>query len=193
MATNSSNNNDYARIPTIIWQIRTLRNNHELDGIAIWNAILTLRFPPAQGFIHPQIHNIWHGDPDSFTLELTHLRYGQQNPVLALYYRSVNRRDDNQWDYAQRALEMYLSARFGDLAEYAFPVYGILAIGVKVKVFTYDGPSRSIEPFVPPWDLERHHQLVWDMLGMIAGIHTGGISEMGGGVDVLGGEDKKDE
>lgn len=109
-----------------------------------------------------------------FTLELSHLDSERQNPVLALYYQSADRHNDNQWEQGQDELERYLVRRFGGLGEGVLPVHGVLAIGAKVKIFKYDAVSRSIERFVPPWDLERHHGQVWDMLGDISRIHTGG-------------------
>jgi hypothetical protein len=103
------------------------------------------------------------------------LKDGLQNPVLVLYYQRADRADDNQWENGQKELQLYLAFRYRNFAEDAAPIYGILAIGAKLKIFQYDNPSRSIERFVPPWDLERHDEQVWNMLRRISRNHTGGV------------------
>jgi hypothetical protein len=103
-----------------------------------------------------------------------------------LYYQSADRQNDDQWEIGQRELEMYLAFRYGNYVGMA-PVYGVLGIGVKVKIFKYDGGSCCIEWFVPPWDLERHHELVWEGLRGISRAHTGG-----GGKEGVNGCSQKD-
>ncbi|CAI7662918.1 unnamed protein product [Penicillium glandicola] len=176
-------NRNYTCIPTIRWLIRNLRNdNAEADGIATWNAILNLRFPSTQGFfIRPYIHPALRGCPSWLELQLSHLKDSRQNPVLVLYYQRADRQNDDQWENSQRELQLYLAFRYRSMPEDAPPIYGILAIGAKLKIFQYDNPSRSIERFVPPWDLERHDEQVWDMLGNISRNHTAGaVPEMRG-------------
>ncbi|KXG53763.1 uncharacterized protein PGRI_008130 [Penicillium griseofulvum] len=169
--------NNYTCVPVIKWLVRTLRNdNVEADGLATWNAILNLRFPSTQGFfIRPYTHSGARGCRDWTELQLSHLKDGLQNPVLVLYYQRADRADDNQWENGQKELQLYLAFRYRNFAEDAAPIYGILAIGAKLKIFQYDNPSRSIERFVPPWDLERHDEQVWNMLRRISRNHTGGV------------------
>lgn len=93
--------------------------------------------------------------------------------MLVLYYQSADRSNDDQWEDAQNELQSYLVLRYGYFAEDAPPVYGILAIGVKLKIFKYDSRACCIERFVPPWDLERHAGLVCGMLANISKEHTG--------------------
>lgn len=102
------------------------------------------------------------------------MKDGLQNPVLVLYYQRADRQDDDQWETGQRELQLYLAFRYRNLVGNPTPIYGILAIGAKLKIFQYDNPSRSIEHFVPPWDLERHDEQVWNMLRKISRNHTGG-------------------
>lgn len=168
----------YTCVPAIKWLIRNIRNDGvEGDGIATWNAILNLRFPSTQGFsIRPYIHCAVRGNLGWVELQLSHLKDGRQNPVLVLYYQRADRQDDNQWENGQRELELYLAFRYRHFTEDTGPIYGILAIGAKLKIFEYDNPSRSIERFVPPWDLERHDEQVWNMLRKINRDHTGGGS-----------------
>ncbi|KAJ5206993.1 hypothetical protein N7491_002376 [Penicillium cf. griseofulvum] len=172
----SNNVSEYTCVPVIKWLVRILRNdNIEADGLATWNAILNLRFPSTQGFfIRPYSHSGVRGCPGWVELQLSHLKDGRQNPVLVVYYQRANREDDNQWENGQKELQLYLAFRYRNFAEDASPIYGILAIGVKLKIFRYDNPSRSIERFVPPWDLERHDEQVWNMLRKISRNHTGG-------------------
>ncbi|OQE30745.1 hypothetical protein PENFLA_c002G06599 [Penicillium flavigenum] len=173
----SNNGNfQYTCVPAIKWVIRNLHNdNVEADGLATWNAILNLRFPSTQGFlIRPYMHCALRGYPGWFELQISHLKDGLQNPVLVLYYQRADRQDDDQWETGQRELQLYLAFRYRNLADNAAPIYGILAIGAKLKIFQYDNPSRSIEHFVPPWDLERHDEQVWNMLRKISRNHTGG-------------------
>ncbi|KOS38798.1 hypothetical protein ACN38_g10367 [Penicillium nordicum] len=178
-----SANGNYTCVPAIKWLIRNIRNDDaEADGIATWNAILNLRFPSTQGFfIRPYIHCAVRGNLGWVELRLSHLNDGRQNPVLVLYYQRIDRQDDDQWENGQRELELYLAFRYRHFREDTVPIYGILAIGVKLKIFQYDNPSRSIERFVPPWDLERHDDQVWNMLRKINRDHTssGGYDKAG--------------
>ncbi|KAK4862429.1 hypothetical protein LT330_002562 [Penicillium expansum] len=183
--------NNYTCVPAIKWLIRNLRNyDAEDDGIAAWNAILNLRFPSTQGFlVRPRIHTAVRGCPGWFELQVSHLEDSRQNPVLMLYYQRADRQNDNQWEAGQRELQLYLAFRYRHVAEDSSPIYGILAIGAKLKIFEYDNPSRSIERFVPPWDLERHDEQVWDMLKKINRSHTdGSVCEAGGIKFELGGQ-----
>ncbi|CAG7954378.1 unnamed protein product [Penicillium nalgiovense] len=173
----SNNGNfQYTCVPVIKWLISNLHNdNIEADGLATWNAILNLRFPSTQGFlIRPYMHCALRECPGWFELQISHMKDGLQNPVLVLYYQRADRQDDDQWENGQRELQLYLAFRYRSLAYTAAPIYGILAIGAKLKIFQYDNPSRSIEHFVPPWDLERHDEQVWNMLRKISSNHTGG-------------------
>ncbi|KAJ5170466.1 uncharacterized protein N7500_003249 [Penicillium coprophilum] len=182
---------NYTCVPTIKWLIRALRNdNVEADGIATWNAILNLRFPSTQGFsIHLYAHSAVRGCPDWVELQISHLKDGHQNPVLVVYYQRADRQNDDQWEDGQGELQLYLTFRYHNFAEDASPIYGILAIGAKLKIFQYDNPSRSIERFVPPWDLERHDEQVWNMLRKISRSHTdAGVSETRGIKDEAGGQ-----
>ncbi|OQE39372.1 hypothetical protein PENCOP_c007G01462 [Penicillium coprophilum] len=174
---------NYTCVPAIKWLVRTLRkDNVEADSIATWNAILNLRFPSTQGFfIHLYAHSAVRGCPGWVELQLSHLKDGHQNPVLVVYYQRADRQDDDQWEDGQRELQLYLAFRYRNSAEDASPIYGILAIGAKLKIFQYDNSTRSIERFVPPWDLERHDQQVWSMLRKISRSHTdGGVGETRG-------------
>ncbi|KAJ5503301.1 hypothetical protein N7463_006175 [Penicillium fimorum] len=167
--------NNYTCVPAIKWLVRTLHNdNIEADGIATWNAILNLRFPSTQGFfIRVYVHSAVRGCPGWVELQLSHLKDGHQDPVLVVYYQRADRENDDQWEIGQRELQLYPAFRYRSFTDNASPIYGILAIGAKLKIFQYDNPSRSIERFVPPWDLEHHDELIWNMLRKISRNHTG--------------------
>ncbi|CAG8909347.1 unnamed protein product [Penicillium egyptiacum] len=137
------------------------------------------------------MHHALRGYPGWFELQISHLKDGLQNPVLVLYYQRADRRNDDQWENAQRELQLYLAFRYRNLKEDAIPIYGILAIGANLKIFQYDNPSRTIERFVPPRDLERHDKQIWNVLRKISRNHTGGGCETRGVKTESGGQGTK--
>ncbi|GIK05347.1 hypothetical protein Aspvir_009454 [Aspergillus viridinutans] len=151
----------YMDVPAIASEIRRLHsrsNEGEVNGI--WNSILNWVFDPVNGFItQPQAMHTGTGGARGFsdfnTLEVAG---GTRRSFLITQCKSADGEgQESVWsDGAGRPLR-YLRTQHGNRRGLQRPVYGILAIGRRVRFFRYYRATDDIRGWRPGNGWEPHH------------------------------------
>jgi hypothetical protein len=149
----------------------------------IWNAILALQFPVAQGYIiRPQERNTSQSGEQGFSdLHVFQYRNNATNAdkfLIVQCKRAGTETQDAVWEQAVDQLSRYLSATHGKRRPAArTPVYGIAAVGRYVRVYKYNDINQMVLNWVPKgirwkmWNLKDHPQQIQRILDHILNNH----------------------
>ncbi|KAJ5595356.1 uncharacterized protein N7459_001564 [Penicillium hispanicum] len=163
---------------------RIRRNDPECTIYGLWNSILALQFPIVQGYVtRPQDeHTLLTGEKGFSDLHVFHYR-GAATSANKFLIVQCKRYDyegwPTVWTEGVDQLNDYLSAthrRRGPARR--TPVYGIVAIGRRMRVYKYSDQLRSVQNWAPsglqpgkPWHLKDDASQVQQILDHILNNH----------------------
>lgn len=149
-------------IPAIAAEALSLNaRSSEGDVNGVWNSILNWVFDLMSGYItRPQaMHTLYggtHGYSDFHTFQHVH---GQRKYFLITQCKSsTGEGSDAAWDNGSSQLQWYLEIQHGTRpVGQRTPVYGILAIGRRVRFYRYNDTRREIVGFRPAANWANSH------------------------------------
>ncbi|KAJ5095751.1 hypothetical protein NUU61_005107 [Penicillium alfredii] len=135
--------------------IRLRPGDPESTQYGLWNAILGLQFPVSQGFItRPQDRHSSQAGAYGFSdLHTYHYRGTATHATKFLIVQCKRPSASTQssvWRQAVDQLDEYLSNTHGTRRPAnRTPVYGIVAIGLKLRVYKYDDVNQGVLNWAP--------------------------------------------
>lgn len=164
---------------------RVPRAGPECILYGVWNTILTWQFPVQEGYVtRPQDRHTSQSGQKGFS-DLHTYQYppGQTKANKFLIVQCKRKGLESQpttWDEAVQQLNQYLSATHGTRrVANPPPVYGIVAVGMYMRVYEYLDAARSVDdlraPGVPssanPLHLKKNRDAIQKILNHIKTNH----------------------
>jgi hypothetical protein len=135
-----------------------VKKKPEGDVNGVWNGILNWVFDPVEGYATtPQDQHTGFGGKKGFSDFHTKQRFvdGSHRCFLITQCKRIGKQhDEYTWEEGANQLQDYLYKEHGTRARnQRTPVYGILAVGRRVRFFKYHDLTGSIEDWrpVPQW------------------------------------------
>ncbi|CAI7628858.1 unnamed protein product [Penicillium palitans] len=157
---------NYSDIPAIQQEIsRVPRAGTESVLYGVWNTILTWEFPVQQGYVtRPQYRHTSQAGQKGFSdLHTYQYPLGQQRATKFLIVqckRTGLQSRPSTWEEGVHQLDQYLSATHRTRHVNPTPVYGIVAVGMFMRVYQYHDATKSVgditDPGVPSTALPLH-------------------------------------
>ncbi|KAJ6025963.1 uncharacterized protein N7446_013126 [Penicillium canescens] len=150
---------NYFDIPAIQRETsRVPRAGSESVLYGVWNTILTWQFPVQQGYVtRPQDRHTsqagQRGFSDLHTFQYPSAQQRANKFLIVQCKRTGLETRASTWGEGVQQLDQYLSATHRTRHVNRTPVYGIIAVGMYMRVYLYDDATNSVrdigDPTVP--------------------------------------------